>query len=69
MAENEERYDKEAIRARVAMPLLCEQLGISLRQSGWEAVITGGAEAGLISLFRMSGYNVTQVPPQRCTSN
>jgi len=28
------RYDKDAVRARLAMPQLCEQLGITLRQSG-----------------------------------
>jgi hypothetical protein len=34
MAENEQRFDKEAVRARIAMPQLCEQLGIALRHSG-----------------------------------
>ena len=27
-------YEKDAVRARLAMPQLCEQLGIALRQSG-----------------------------------
>lgn len=34
MAEHEETYDKEAVRARIAMPQLCAQLGIELAQSG-----------------------------------